>query len=117
MAAGGLLVMLTVLVATPQLLGSRVDAAVGSLHQASPRWLWIAGAGFLLSVLGAAGSWLSAIRLCGGKLSLGDACARYGAGSLVNTFVPARAGDAPRSDPPRACRTASWLGTGGGAWQ
>ena len=42
-AAGGLLVMLTVLVATPQLLGSRVDAAVGSLHQASPRWLWIAG--------------------------------------------------------------------------
>ncbi|MGZ4389909.1 MAG: lysylphosphatidylglycerol synthase domain-containing protein, partial [Gaiellaceae bacterium] len=96
MAACGLLVMLTVLVATPQLLGSRVDAAVGSLGQASPTWLWFAGAGFFLSVLGAAGSWFSAIRLCGGRLSLGDACARYGAGSLVNTFVPARAGDAVR---------------------
>ena len=32
-AAGGLLVMLAVLVATPQLLGTRVDAAVGSLHR------------------------------------------------------------------------------------
>ena len=47
-------------------------------------------------MLGAAGSWLSAIRLCGGRLSIGDACARYGAGSLVNTFVPFRAGDAVR---------------------
>jgi uncharacterized membrane protein YbhN (UPF0104 family) len=95
-AACGLLVMLTVLVATPQLLGSRVDAAIGSLDTASPTWLWLAGAGFLVSVLGAAGSWLSAIRVCGGRLSLGDACARFGAGSLVNTFVPARAGDALR---------------------
>jgi uncharacterized membrane protein YbhN (UPF0104 family) len=34
--------------------------------------------------------------MCGGKLTLRDACARYGAGSLVNTFVPARAGDAVR---------------------
>ena len=95
-AAGGLLVVLAVLVATPQLLGSRVDAAVGSLDSASPTWLWLAGAGFLTSVLGGAGSWLSAIRLCGGRLSLVDACARYGAGSLVNTLVPARAGDAVR---------------------
>ena len=96
MAACGLLVMLTVLVATPQLLGSRVDAAIGSLDHASPRWLWLAGAGFLVAVLGSAGSWLSAIRMCGGRLTVGDACARYGAGSLVNTFVPARAGDALR---------------------
>jgi hypothetical protein len=35
-------------------------------------------------------------RLLGGSLSLRGACARYGAGSLVNTFVPARAGDAVR---------------------
>jgi uncharacterized membrane protein YbhN (UPF0104 family) len=95
-AAGGLLVMLAVLVATPQLLGSRVDAAVGSLGAASPTWLWLAGAGFLLSVLGGAGAWFSAIRMCGGRLSFGSACARYGVGSLVNTLVPARAGDAVR---------------------
>jgi len=95
-AAGGLLVMLAVLVATPQLLGSRVDAAVGTLDDANMTWLWLAGAGFFVAVLASAGSWLSAIRMCGGRLSAGDACARYGAGSLVNTLVPARAGDAVR---------------------
>ena len=95
-AAGGLLVALAVLVATPQLLGSRVDAAVGTLDDANMTWLWLAGAGFIVAVLASAGSWLSAIRMCGGRLSAGDACARYGAGSLVNTLVPARAGDAVR---------------------
>ncbi len=95
-AAAALTLTLVVLVATPQLLGSRVVTAFGALDEADPIWLWLAGVGFLLAVLGAAGSWLSAIRLCGGRLSVGDACARYGAGSLVNTFVPARAGDALR---------------------
>jgi len=95
-AAGGLLVALAVLVATPQLLGSRVDAAVGTLDDANMTWLWLAGAGFFVAVLASAGSWLSAIRMCGGRLTAGDACARYGAGSLVNTLVPARAGDAVR---------------------
>ena len=95
-AAGGMLVALAVLVSTPQLLGSRVDAAIGSLDHASMTWLWLAGAGFLAAVLGSAGSWLTAIRMCGGSLTAGDACARYGAGSLVNTLVPARAGDAVR---------------------
>ena len=95
-AAAALTLTLAVLVATPQLLGSHVVNAFGALDEADPLWLWLAGLGFLLAVLGAAGSWFSAIRLCGGRLSLGDACARYGAGSLVNTFVPLRAGDAVR---------------------
>jgi uncharacterized membrane protein YbhN (UPF0104 family) len=34
--------------------------------------------------------------MCGGTLTLPDACARYGAGSLANTFIPFRAGDAVR---------------------
>ena len=95
-AAIALTITLVVLLSTPQLLGSRVASAFGSLDEGDPTWLWLAGTGFLLAVLGAAGSWLSAIRLCGGRLSIGDACARYGAGSLVNTFVPFRAGDAVR---------------------
>jgi len=95
-AAVALTITLVVLVSTPQLLGTRVASAFGALEQADPLWLWLAAVGFLLAVLGAAGSWLSAIRLCGGRLSVGDACARYGAGSLVNTFVPARAGDGVR---------------------
>src|SRR5581483_12023500 len=66
------------------------------LHQADPAWLWVAALGFLTAFVAAAGSWRAAIRLCGGRTSLLDACARYGSGSLVNTFVPARAGDAVR---------------------
>jgi uncharacterized membrane protein YbhN (UPF0104 family) len=81
---------------TPQLLGSRVSAALDGLHRADPGMLWIAALGFLCALLGNAGSWRSAIRMCGGALSLGDANARFGIGSVVNTFVPARAGDAVR---------------------
>ncbi len=95
-ATAAILIALVAAVATPQLLGTRVAAAFGALDHADPKWLWLAGIGFLVAVGAAAGSWLSAIRLCGGTLTLPDACARYGAGSLVNTFVPARAGDAIR---------------------
>jgi uncharacterized membrane protein YbhN (UPF0104 family) len=80
----------------PQVLGSRVGSALGTLGRADPRWLWLAGLAFTVSLVGSAGCWRSAIGLCGGRTSLADATARYGAGSLVNTFVPARAGDAVR---------------------
>jgi uncharacterized membrane protein YbhN (UPF0104 family) len=73
-----------------------VAAALSSLDGADAKWLWVAGVGFAVSVAGAAASWRSAIAMCGGQLTLRDACARYGAGSLVNTFVPAHAGDAVR---------------------
>src|SRR5947208_14336235 len=94
-----LLLVLLASVATPQLLGHRVAEALATMRTADAKWLWIAGAGFVVSVSAAAASWRSAIRLCGGRLSLGEACARYGAGSLVNTFVPFRAGDAVRLGP------------------
>ena len=82
--------------ATPQLLGHRVAAALDTIATADAKWLWLAGVGFLVSVVASASSWRCAIWLCGGRLSLTEACARYGAGSLVNTFVPFRAGDAVR---------------------
>jgi uncharacterized membrane protein YbhN (UPF0104 family) len=97
LAAGALLLCaLGAAVATPQLLGSRVGRSLDVLQRADPRWLWLAAAAFTLSLVGSAGCWRSAIGLCGGRTSLADATARYGAGSLVNTFVPARAGDAVR---------------------
>jgi uncharacterized membrane protein YbhN (UPF0104 family) len=97
LAAGALLLCaLGAAVATPQLLGSRVGSALGTLGRADPRWLWLAAIAFTVSLVGSAGCWRSAIGLCGGRTSLADATARYGAGSLVNTFVPARAGDAVR---------------------
>jgi uncharacterized membrane protein YbhN (UPF0104 family) len=97
LAAGAILLgALGAAVATPQLLGTRVSGALDTLGRADPHWLWLAGLAFTLSLVGSAGCWRSAIGLCGGWTSLVDATARYGAGSLVNTFVPARAGDALR---------------------
>jgi uncharacterized membrane protein YbhN (UPF0104 family) len=90
------LLALLVAVATPQILGTRVAESFSALRSAEPIWLWLAGIGFAVSVLAAAGSWRCAIGLCGGRLSVTDACARYGTGSLVNTLVPFRAGDAVR---------------------
>jgi uncharacterized membrane protein YbhN (UPF0104 family) len=95
-AAVLLLLAMLAAVATPQILGTRVANALHTVGSANPRWLWIAGLGFAISVLAAAGSWRCAIGLCGGRIGVMDACARFGAGSLVNTFVPARAGDAVR---------------------
>ncbi len=95
-AAGGTLLVLGVMLATPQLLGTRLESALDAAGSANPGWLWAAGAGFVLSVLSAAGGWRSAVGLCDGRLGLADAAARFGVGSLVNTFAPARAGDAVR---------------------
>lgn len=97
LTAGALLLCaLGASVATPQLLGTRVGRALDTLGRADPRWLWLAAAGFTLAVVGSAASWRAAIGLCGGRTTFTDATARYSSGSLVNTFVPARAGDALR---------------------
>jgi len=69
---------------------------IHTLADADPRWLWLAGLGFLLALVGSAGGWRTAVALLGGRTTLLDATARYGAGSLTNTFVPAHAGDAVR---------------------
>jgi uncharacterized membrane protein YbhN (UPF0104 family) len=95
-AAVGSLLALGVMLSMPQLLGPRVEDAFAAARSADARWLWVAGVGFAVSVLSAAGSWRSALGLCGGRVGLADAAARFGIGSLVNTFVPARAGDAAR---------------------
>ena len=73
-----------------------MSRALDTLGRADPRFLWLAAVAFAVSLVGSAGCWRAAIALCGGRTSLADATARYGAGSLANTFVPARAGDAVR---------------------
>src|SRR5690242_7594718 len=70
--------------------------AAHALTTATPNWLALAAAGFIGATTAAAGSWCCAVGLAGGETTLIDGCARYGAGSLVNTFVPFRAGDAVR---------------------
>ena len=70
--------------------------AVHTVGEANSNWLFAAAACFAGATVAAAGSWRCAVGNAGGETSLPDACARYGAGSLVNTFVPFRAGDAVR---------------------
>ena len=95
-AAAVLTLLVLAIAATPQLLGSRVGAALDEVGTANRGWLWIAALGFFVSLVGAAGAWRSAVRLCGSRVGLVDANARYGVGSLANTFSPARVGDAVR---------------------
>jgi uncharacterized membrane protein YbhN (UPF0104 family) len=108
---------LVAVAATPQLYGSRVAEAFEGLGRADPAWLWLGTLGFLASLAGAAGSWHCAVRLCGGEIGFVDANARYGTGSLVNTFLPARLGDAVRlALYSRALDTRHRLWTTGGAF-
>src|SRR5437870_6826182 len=95
-AAGIVCVALLAVAATPQLLGSDVRRAVGGLEHAQPVWLWAAAVGFLGALLCNASVWRSGIRLCGGRIDRTRAVACYGVGSLVNTALPARVGDAAR---------------------
>jgi uncharacterized membrane protein YbhN (UPF0104 family) len=67
--------------------------AVGS---AAPLPLAAALACYALSLTFTAASWRLLLSSCGGRLTLAEACRRYAAGSLVNTLLPARAGDAVR---------------------
>ena len=89
-------VALLVIALVPELLGSEVRRALAGLSGARPIWLWVAGVCFLCSLVGTAGAWRSAIGLVGGRIGWLDAGARYGIGSLVNSFAPARLGDLAR---------------------
>lgn len=96
LAAGAVTLALAAVALTPQLLGNEVENAVGRVGDASPKWLWLGALCFVGSLVGSAGSWRSALGLCGARLGLPEACSRYGVGSLVNSFAPARLGDAVR---------------------
>jgi uncharacterized membrane protein YbhN (UPF0104 family) len=70
--------------------------ALEAIESADANWLFLAGLAFVAATVAAAGTWYVAVALAGGETTLPDSCARYGCGSLVNTFVPFRAGDAVR---------------------
>jgi len=82
--------------ATPRFLGAHLDQAFVGAGRARPIWVWLAGVGFICSLVGMAGAWRVALVACGARLNRRDACARYGVGSLVNTVAPYRLGDVVR---------------------
>jgi uncharacterized membrane protein YbhN (UPF0104 family) len=77
-------------------VGSRVTQGLAGVGSASPNWIAIAGCLFLAMYAAMSSAWRTALTACGSELSRREACARYGIGSLVNTFVPFRLGDAAR---------------------
>jgi uncharacterized membrane protein YbhN (UPF0104 family) len=88
--------VLVLVAASPQLLGNQVRHGLDGLHQAAPVWLWIAAAGFVLSLVASGTAWRAGLRSCGGAIGVTDASARYGLGCLVNSVSPLKIGTALR---------------------
>src|SRR5436190_9706426 len=91
---GSAAVTLLVLIATPQLLGGHVSAALATLRGADSRWLTVGALGFIGGFCCTVGAWRSALSAAGGSICARQAAARLGIGSLVNAFAPAKLGDA-----------------------
>jgi uncharacterized membrane protein YbhN (UPF0104 family) len=90
--------LLALLVATVVYLDPTGDLSrtLRALAGADPRWLSLSTLGFLLSLAATARAWQLVFRALGSGVGGIEACARYGAGSLANTFLPARLGDGAR---------------------
>lgn len=88
------LLALAALVFAAPLLRGRVAAALSSLTGASPHWIWLGVLGFLLAFVCTVGAWRAAFAAAGGRICPKQAAASLGIGSLVNSFAPAKLGDA-----------------------
>jgi uncharacterized membrane protein YbhN (UPF0104 family) len=93
-ASAATLALLAAVAAMPQLLRDRVASAFDAISGASPIWLWLAGAGFALGFVCTVAAWRAAFAAAGGRIAPGQCAARLGVGSLVNSFAPAKLGDA-----------------------
>jgi uncharacterized membrane protein YbhN (UPF0104 family) len=74
-----------------------LQGAAAAASGADPTLLLLAALLFVSSPVCCGLLWRRAILRAGGGLTPLDACARYGTGSLVNTVLPAHAGDVVRS--------------------
>jgi uncharacterized membrane protein YbhN (UPF0104 family) len=71
--------------------------AAEAARESNPALLLLAGLLFAAVPASCGLLWREAIIGAGGGLARWDACARYGVGSLVNTFAPAHVGDVVRA--------------------
>jgi len=86
--------VLIAVAATPQLLARPVGSALHSLAGADPAWLSVAGAAFFAAFAFTVAAWRTALAAAGGHISTQQVAARIGIGSMVNSFAPAKLGDA-----------------------
>jgi uncharacterized membrane protein YbhN (UPF0104 family) len=88
------LAVVATLAATPQLLQGRVVSALDSLAGADANWLAIAALAFLVGFACTVCAWRAALAAAGGRIHPAGAAAGLAVGSLVNSFAPAKLGDA-----------------------
>jgi uncharacterized membrane protein YbhN (UPF0104 family) len=79
---------------SPQLLGAHVASAFESLRGAEWHWLLLAATGFVAAFACTVGAWRAALSAAGGHICPKRAAASLGVGSMVNSFAPAKLGDA-----------------------
>lgn len=79
---------------SPNLLGGRVASAVSTLGAADHGWLFAATVGFVAAFACTVGAWRAGLAAAGGRICPRDAAAGIGIGSMVNSFAPAKLGDA-----------------------
>jgi uncharacterized membrane protein YbhN (UPF0104 family) len=77
-------------------LPGTIANALDQLADADRGWLLLGVVSLLASSLASAGIWHEGMGAAGRRASFGDACARYGVGSFVNTFTPGRLGELVR---------------------
>ncbi len=102
---------------TPGLLGSRVASAFSALGGANQGWLLLAITGFVGAFVCTVGAWRAGFAAAGGKISSRRAAAGLGIGQMVNSFAPAKLGDAVKiALLSRAIDAPGRLWTGGGVY-
>ncbi|HUZ82801.1 MAG TPA: lysylphosphatidylglycerol synthase domain-containing protein [Gaiellaceae bacterium] len=79
---------------SPQLLGAHVASAFESLRGAERHWLLVAAFGFVGAFVCTVGAWRAALAAAGERICPKRAAACLGVGSMVNSFAPAKLGDA-----------------------
>jgi uncharacterized membrane protein YbhN (UPF0104 family) len=77
-------------------VGPQVHRAADELSTARRDWIVLAGLCFLAAALATSAAWRTALIASSGAIGFFDTTARYAIGSVVNTFVPMRLGDAVR---------------------
>jgi uncharacterized membrane protein YbhN (UPF0104 family) len=98
-------------------LSGRVAPAVGAVGDASRPWLGLAAFGFLAAFVCTVGAWHAALTNAGARICPRQAAARLGIGSMVNSFAPAKLGDAVKiALCSRAIDAPGRLWTAGGAY-
>jgi uncharacterized membrane protein YbhN (UPF0104 family) len=112
-ALGGL----AIVAAAPQIAGGHLVHAVNGLGDADRGWLGLALSGFAVAFLLGVGAWRTAFAAAGAEIPPTQAAARIGVGAMVNSFAPARLGDAVKvALCSRAIDAPGRMWTGGGVY-